>query len=376
MRKPTRTSVDERGAQLASSRMTSSASNPPPTELMSGALRHTGPENRHAAALEQLAALRASGPSSTPLELAGARLVGQDFAGLDLARADLSGADLSRANMVGTNLFGAKLVGTTLFEADLTGAELTGADLSRANLEAACLARTGLGLANLRDARLPRADLTGATLSDAVLANTNLQAARLDGARARGADLTGADLGRCSLNKAELDGVCVAGANFGGADLRGASLAGIRGFELAQWLGVDLRDVDFAGAWRCRSFIQDENYLAEFRAQSRWNHAVYVVWKLTSDCGRSAGRWAIACGLVTLFFAWLNTLVGVDYGRYPTAISPLYYSVVTIATLGFGDAVPATLAGQIVAMAAVISGYVMLGGLLTILSNKMARRAG
>lgn len=335
-----------------------------------------GPDPRSAAALERLAALRAGGESPTPLDLSGARLVGADLAGLDLARADLSGADLSRASLAGANLLGAKLAATTLFEADLTGAELTGADLNDANLEAACLARAGLGLANLRGARLPRADLTGATLSDASLANANLQGARLDGARARGVDLTGADLGRCSLRNTELSGSQVAQANFNGADLRGAALAGIRGFELAQWLGVDLREVDFSGAWRCRSFIQDENYLAEFRAQSRWSNAVYVVWKLTSDCGRSAGRWAVACGLVTALFAWLNTLVGVDYGRYPTAISPLYFSVVTLATLGYGDAVPSSIGGQIVAISAVLAGYVMLGGLLTILSNKLARRAG
>ena len=66
--------------------------------------------------------------------------------------------------------------------------------------------------------------------------------------------------------------------------------------------------------------------------------------------------------------------VGVDYGKHPTYLSPLYYSVVTLTTLGYGDVVPASASGQLVAMIEVITGYIMLGGLLSIFSIKMARR--
>ena len=74
------------------------------------------------------------------------------------------------------------------------------------------------------------------------------------------------------------------------------------------------------------------------------------------------------------FFSYLYTLVGIDYGAYATALSPMYFSVVTMTTLGFGDAVPQTLAGQILTMIEVSTGYIMLGGLLSIFSNKLARR--
>ncbi len=44
-------------------------------------------------------------------------------------------------------------------------------------------------------------------------------------------------------------------------------------------------------------------------------------------------------------------------------------------TLGFGDVQPSTLwGGQIVTMLEVSTGYIMLGGLLSIFSNKLARR--
>ena len=78
---------------------------------------------------------------------------------------------------------------------------------------------------------------------------------------------------------------------------------------------------------------------------------------------------------VYIVFAWLYTLVAVDYGDHQTPLSAIYYSVVTVTTLGYGDVLPASGPAQVVAMAQVIIGYVMLGGLLSIISNKMVRRA-
>ena len=67
--------------------------------------------------------------------------------------------------------------------------------------------------------------------------------------------------------------------------------------------------------------------------------------------------------------------VEIDYGTYETGLSPLYYSVVTMTTLGYGDAVPASTAEQVMAMVQVVIGDVMLGGVLSIFATKMGRRA-
>ena len=67
--------------------------------------------------------------------------------------------------------------------------------------------------------------------------------------------------------------------------------------------------------------------------------------------------------------------MSIDFGDYPTILSPLYFSVVTLTTLGYGDVLPASLAAQCVAMLQVVAGYFALGGLLSIFANKMARRA-
>jgi hypothetical protein len=49
--------------------------------------------------------------------------------------------------------------------------------------------------------------------------------------------------------------------------------------------------------------------------------------------------------------------------------------VVTFTTLGFGDIKPVTNEAAWWVMAEVIAGYIMLGGLISILANKLARRS-
>ena len=64
-----------------------------------------------------------------------------------------------------------------------------------------------------------------------------------------------------------------------------------------------------------------------------------------------------------------------DDGKHPDFWSYLYYSVVTFTTLGFGDIVPITNIARIAVGTEVILGYVMLGGLISIFANKLARRS-
>ena len=143
----------------------------------------------------------------------------------------------------------------------------------------------------------------------------------------------------------------------------------------ASWVGIDIQDVDFTGAYIMRRFIADQNYLAEMRRRSRTHAIMFHVWRITSDCGRSFTRWGLWTAFIALVFAFIYPHVGIDYGNHETPLSPFYFSVVTLTTLGYGDVQPASVSGQIVAMIEVIIGYVMLGGLLSIVSNKMARRA-
>ena len=57
-------------------------------------------------------------------------------------------------------------------------------------------------------------------------------------------------------------------------------------------------------------------------------------------------------------------------------LTMLYYSIVTFTTLGFGDVTPKTLPAAMIVMVEVIFGYIMLGMLISVLANKVARRSG
>jgi len=309
------------------------------------------------------------------LNLRNVVLAGVDLRGVDLSMVDLSGSDLSGADLSGARLFKAKLNNTIMLKTKLRDAELTGADLSGANLEEADLSFAGLGMSVMHKTRLFNARLDGATMTKSDLKESDLKCASLKNCRIREANLTCVDFTSADMRGVDMSLSNVQRASFINTDLRGARLRMITGFEKATWIGADIRDINFAGAYRVRRYIMDENYLKEFREQSVFSNFMYKIWWLTSDCGRSMTRWFMCTLIIVLSFAFLYTFVEIDYGEHPTWFSPIYYSVVTLTTLGYGDIVPASLTGQIIAIAEVVSGYVMLGGLISIFSNKVARRA-
>ena len=279
------------------------------------------------------------------------------------------------ANLDHAQLAGAELADACLHEARLSGAECLGANLTGADLSGAIAPGCGFGRANLESA-----DLSGADLSDTSLSHGSLRGARFVGARLSAARLVSADLRDCDFNRADIRGADlsesdVAGASFLGANLQEAALADVHGFEDANWAEVDIRNADFRRAHLLRRFILDENYLHEFRTRSRSSALLYHLWKITSDCGRSLSRWALSIVVLVTLFAGLYTFCAIDYGARDTWLAPFYFSVVTLTTLGYGDIVPSSAAAQALVITEVFLGYVGLGGLLAIFSNKLARRA-
>ncbi len=295
---------------------------------------------------------------------------GVDFSFQDLRHHDFTGAKLAKARF-----FKANLQGAIFNEADLEGADFTGADLEGAFLEGVKAKGAGFGMANLSHARLFHADFRDSTFTKANLEGADCRCVNFTKARLREANLQKADFTSANLQEADLSLTNVKGASFHNADLRGANLHLLRGYKKAHWIGTDIRDINFSGAYLLRRHIMDENYLEEFKHQGIWAKIIYYIWGLTSDYGRSMTRWCLLILFQALFFAFLYHFVGVDYGRYPTPLSPLYYSIVTLTTLGYGDVIPNSLAGQIIAICEVITGYIMLGGLLAIFTNRIARRA-
>jgi uncharacterized protein YjbI with pentapeptide repeats len=300
---------------------------------------------------------------------------GENFAGMDLSGrslvdwildgADLTGADLSSADLSGASLEGAKLQGALLVEANLHGANLHKCHAEGANFRRARLIGATLAGGHFDEADFVEADLTKVRARMAGFPHADLTRTRL----------TDADFSRSDLRRVKLFGSHVHGAHFERTDLRGGHLAGMRGYEHAEWKNVDIRDIDLHGTYLARRFIADQNFIHEFRGRGPTSEAAYFLWWLTSNCGRSISRWGLLTALLMVAFAKAYTYMGIDYGIHETWISPFYFSVVTLTSLGFGDVVPATATAQAVAMLEVTCGYVMLGGLLSIFSTKMARRA-
>lgn len=73
------------------------------------------------------------GAVRVPLDLSGARVMGDEYKGADLSGVSLRGANLTGADLTGTDLSQAKLNGAKLAGANLTGANLTEAELSGAS---------------------------------------------------------------------------------------------------------------------------------------------------------------------------------------------------------------------------------------------------
>ncbi len=329
---------------------------------------------------EALRILRESCTKGNPsrpqeMDLRGISLAGESLAGLNLSGYDLTGADLSNADLSEANLTWAKLRQARLYHARLYKCELLGADLTEANLDGCVAEQAGFGVATLEKASLIDAKLIRATFSEAQAEQADFRAADLSYATLRRTNLEGANFSRAILFHADMKESLVKKANFQMANLREARLMKIQNFRQANWIGADIRDMDLRGAYMIRRFIADENYLFEFQTRGKLHKFLYWIWWLTSDCGRSLFRWAVFLGLVVIGFAFLSMVAGIDYGPHKTRLSPLYYSVVTMTTLGYGDAVPTSATGQILAMIEAVFGYVGLGGLLSILSNKIARRA-
>jgi len=326
-------------------------------------------------ALKIIKELRKGNASAGPLDFRGVSLTDEDLSGLNLTGIDFTDADFTGADLSKCNLFKSKLKGASLLKAILREAELSGADLTGAYLEDADCCHIGLGMACLRNAKLFNAKLENSTLVKADLQGADLRCVSLKNARVREANLRHVDFTGANLQGADLSLSTVDQATFNNADLQEARLRMIKGYNSAKWIGVDIRNINFSGAYLLRRFVIDQNYLKEFRESGRFANIFYYLWWLTSDCGRSMARWCLCIALLALFFGGLFYLIGgIDYRGNSGFFSSFYYSIVTLTTLGYGDIVPVTTCARIIAIIEVATGYVMLGGLLSIFNNKLARR--
>ncbi|MCH2378106.1 MAG: pentapeptide repeat-containing protein [Pedosphaera sp.] len=327
--------------------------------------------------------------SPEPQDFRGVKFTGADLSGLDLSGGDFSGCEMSRCDLSGARCPSANFDGATLYQAKLDGAEFLGSTFREANLTECSALKAGFGMADLSGANFFNAKLEDSTFVDSEFRGADLRAAKMARCRLLEADLEQADFSQADLTDVDLCETDINGANFRRTTLRGSHLRDVRNYTKADWIGADIRDIDFTGAYLLRQHIIDENYLHEFKNQSRATRYVYYFWKLTSDCGRSLTRWGLFLSATAVFFALIYWAmdqwppagmeshlkgIGGEGGIHDGFIAYLYYSVVTFTTLGYGDVSPVSVAGQIVLIIHIAIGYLGLGALLSILATKFASR--
>lgn len=302
-------------------------------------------------------------------------------AGLNLSYANLEGANLSEMDLAGATLDHAVLRRANLTKANLSFARVNDADfrdctLEGSDLTACSLQRCKFTNANLKTAKLPGADLSVANMASADLRDSVLASATLHSSFLQNADLRGATLWGANLNEADLGWADLRGAELRSANLEGANVYAVRYNRWARYRGIRIWSA--YGSPRFVRFAQDQDFIEEFRS-SKSRYPLYLLWLAFADCGRSFTLWATWSVLVAFAFGFKYYSLGADafdveHLRWGFG-SVLYYSVVTFTTLGFGDIVPRTAEAARWVTAEVMVGYLMLGGLISILATKLARRS-
>jgi len=262
---------------------------------------------------------------------------------------------------------------------------LEGALLNRAYLKWANLGTLQMTDEETKAKVFGEVHLNGADIDEAHLENADLQFAHLQNAKLRWARLEGAKLMNAHLEDAKLwfahlEGADVAYAHLQGAESQRATVDGLTSLwecevnRKTNFLGVslDVAKIDPATKQLLKYNIRRMNWEDWYKEHWFWRWPVRWFWAL-SDYGRSTGwivGWFFGLAVVFALVYWLwpgCLIVRGEVGYIRGFVHALYFSVVTMTTLGFGDiaANPDSWGGQVLLMVQVILGYVLLGALVT-----------
>lgn len=177
------------------------------------------------------------------------------------------------------------------------------------------------------------------------------------------ADLSETLFNRSNLSNSYLSESNIRGTKFDWANLDGALLDNVRFDNSTHFLGVDIHKVNFTLA----TLLYDLA-LSQQRIQQLEQHYKTFAWFLRTSCdyGRSFLRYL----LWVLFF-----IVGYA-GIYAALMDKsffdcLYFSVVTFATVGYGDILPVSILEKAVVISEILIGYLMGGLLVAILAKRV-----
>ena len=355
------------------------------------------------------------------INLRGANLTQSQFSGVNMTGADCNGANLQNVTFSATNLSHVMFDGADLSHGKFWDGYAPGASFWDAVLEEAVLSGAQLEGANFTNANLCHANFEGANLSNAELWRANLQSANLGGATLFKANMTEIDLRQANLHRCDLKGANLYAANLSEAlldeadvrfaDLRRANLSSANVTEIQynkKSLYRGIRVSTSYGSPRFTRLANDQNYIEELRAKT-WDPLAkirnkragasdhssvfdpipvgewqYWLWFVSSDCGRSMLRWTTMALVLAVVFGSAFYTLGEDAFVFNSHDGKrldwswgtmVYYSISIFAKVSTGQVTPVSFPAELLVMCAGIAGLVSLGGLATILADKVARRA-
>lgn len=143
--------------------------------------------------------------------------------------------------------------------------------------------------------------------------------------------------------------------------------------------------------FRKKDFFEEENYAYEHKMGYRqqklwfqrrwWDWFEYAALGVTSKYGNSFVRWGIAAFVFTIAMAGVLYLSDLTVAQSTLRIVPsgsaqhwydyLYFSVITMTSLGFGDFIPHTFLGKMLVSIEAFFGFIMLGIFISLIQKRM-----
>ena len=195
--------------------------------------------------------------------------------------------------------------------------------------------------------------LSGEDLSKLDLSDIDFFAANLSKAIFTGSKLSNSYLSECDIR----------GTVFDWVRFNGALLDNVIFDRNTSLLGVNINEVNFT-----LSTLLYDLALSQQRIQQLEQHYRLFAWFLRVSCdyGRSFSRYFALVLAFILGYAGIY-LVLMDKSFFDC----LYFSVVTFATVGYGDILPITLLQKAVVISEILIGYLMGGLLVAILAKRV-----
>lgn len=182
-----------------------------------------------------------------------------------------------------------------------------------------------------------------------------------------GSNFKGAKLMKCNLKNSWFSEANIENAIFDYSIMDNVLLDNSKYNNKTSFVGVNINSINFNLAALTYDLALHQQKIDHFKNQ--YPVLAYVFY-ITSNYGKSLLRWSMCCFILIVMFSLVFYLIPnlINQTGFGNA---LYFSVVTFTTLGYGDILPISLLGKLLAIIEVSLGYLMSGVLIAILTKRL-----